>query len=79
MDFYCAISRLEQAMWDITGKKVGVHISIARRGLPEQDKGLRQRTVRRSLDTGSDSRKGVSNHRDRFHCPQVRPDPRSLA
>ena len=23
MDFYCAISGLEQAMWDITGKKLG--------------------------------------------------------
>ena len=26
MDFYCAISGLEQAMWDITGKKLGVPI-----------------------------------------------------
>jgi len=26
MDFYCAISGLEQAMWDITGKKMGVPI-----------------------------------------------------
>ena len=23
MDFYCAISGLEQAMWDATGKKLG--------------------------------------------------------
>ena len=26
MDFYCAISGLEQAMWDITGKKLGVPV-----------------------------------------------------
>ena len=47
MDLYCALSGLEQAMWDIAGKKLGAPVYMLLRGrVPRQGAGVRERVVR---------------------------------
>ena len=47
MDFWCAVSGIEHAMWDITGKKAGMPVHMPHRwGVQGQDTGLRQRVER---------------------------------
>ena len=79
MDLYCAISGIEQALWDIVGKATGqpvynllggafrTRIRVYANGWAERRK---SRPGRRA---------GAGSRREGLYRPQVRPVPRSLA
>ncbi len=80
MDLYCALSGIEQALWDILGKKLGnPRVQPVGRPLSRQGARVCQRLVRRRRNARGARRDGDRYRETRLQCPEIRPIPRPMA
>ena len=80
MEFYCALSGIEQALWDIVGKKLRVPVyQLLGGACRDKIRGLCQRLVRRGEGPRGLRDDGQRGGGGRFHGVEVRPVPRAVA
>ena len=80
LEFYCATSGIEQALWDIVGKVTrAAGLQSARRSVPFAHPRLRQRLELQDAEAGGLRARGGGRAQARLHGAEVRPASRPLA
>ena len=79
MDLYCALSGIEQALWDVVGKKLGAPAPSAWGAVPRPHPRVRQRLVRRLVAPRRVRREGRRDGGPGIQRDEVRPVPQAVA